>query len=77
MHWIENGVRKPYANRILPITEEIASEAGVLTAEARRQGTTPELADTLIAATARVLNTQLVPLNRKHFEQFQVTLISL
>lgn len=55
--WL-HGLRGDNADRILPVTEEIAVLWGQMTADRRRGG-----ADSLIAATARVHNLIMVTRN--------------
>jgi predicted nucleic acid-binding protein len=73
--WLEDDVRKSYAGRILPITEEIASVCGRLIAELRKASETPGSNDCLLAATALVHGLKVATLNKKHFEKLGVELI--
>jgi len=57
-----------YQHRIVPISIEIAHQAGVFLHEAVRRGIQPGAEDALIAATARVMDLQLVSRNRKHMD---------
>ncbi len=75
--WLLNDVADVYEGRILPITGAIADLAGRIGAAAKQAGYTVELADVLIAATAREHGLGLVTLNRKHFERLGVELVAL
>lgn len=72
--WLVADIRRGYAGRILPITEEIADMCGRLIARGKKEGTIPEANDALLAATAMVHGLQLATLNRKHFERLGVEL---
>jgi predicted nucleic acid-binding protein len=73
--WLERDIRRGYAGRILPITEEIADRCGRLVAQMRRDAKTPATNDMLIAATAQVHSLQLATLNRDHFEGVDLELV--
>jgi predicted nucleic acid-binding protein len=73
--WLLNDVAEAYEGRILPVTAAIADLAGRVAAAAKQDGYTVELADVLIAATARVHGLAVVTLNRKHFERLGVELV--
>lgn len=72
--WLVSDIHRGYAGRILPVTEEIADTCGRLIAQARKTGTTPEMNDVLIAATALVHELAIATLNRKHFVRLGVKL---
>lgn len=61
----------------LPITASVATRAGGLKAELRRQGQTRTLADMLIAATALEHGLRLATDNRKDFAGTGVSLLDL
>jgi predicted nucleic acid-binding protein len=73
--WLVADIRRGYAGRILPITEEIADVSGRLIAKGKKEGAIPEANDALLAATAIVHGLQLATLNRKHFERLGVELV--
>lgn len=73
--WLENRLRPAFAGRILPVTEDIAELSGQLLANTKRAGHMAEVADTLIAATARVHGMTVATLNWKHFEHLGVELV--
>lgn len=73
--WLGHDLRRGFAGRILGVDERIAEEAGRLTSKAKKAGATPEFADALIAATARVHGLRLATLNRDHFERLGVELV--
>ncbi len=75
--WLTEVIPNQYAGRILPVTSEIADEAGrMLTAE-RTAARTPDLADLLIASTAKAYGMYVATLNRKHFELLGVKLVDV
>ncbi len=65
--WLQADVRFWFGERILPVTEAIATRWGHLAAEARQQGTTLPVVDGLIAATALHHGLTLVTRNTKDF----------
>lgn len=73
--WFEAEVRGVYAGRILPVTEEIADLCGRFVAAMRKAGTTPDLNDMLIAATAVVHGLKLATLNVEDFKKLPVELV--
>jgi predicted nucleic acid-binding protein len=58
----------------IPVDEAMAFKAAEYWREFRRQGVTLGQADTLIAATARVLNIILVTYNRDHYPMKDIEL---
>ncbi len=73
--WLGRDIRRGYAGRILPITEEIADRCGRLVAKIRRDAKTPAMNDMLIAATAQVHGLQLATLDWDHFEGLDLQLV--
>lgn len=73
--WLERRLRPAFVGRILPVTEKIAELSGQLLAETKQKGHMAEVADTLIAATARVHGMAVATLNHKHFEWLGVELV--
>jgi len=73
--WLEDFVLKQFAGRILPIDATTAERSARLVAAAKKKGHTADLADALIAATARVHNLQLATLNQPHFKPLGVDLV--
>jgi len=73
--WLEVRLRGEFAGRILPVTVEIAELSGRLIADEKKASHTADIADTLIAATARVHGLKLATLNRAHFERLGVELV--
>lgn len=74
-YWLEQDLRRGFAGRVFIVDERIAEEAGRLTSIGKKAGAWPELADALIAATARVHGLKVATLNRKHFEPLGVELV--
>jgi len=74
--WLGRDIRRGYAGRILPITEEIADRCGRLVAQLRRDAKTPAMNDMLIAATAQVHGLHLATLNVDDFEGLGLQLVS-
>lgn len=66
--WLEDFVLKQFAGRILPIDTAIAGMSARMAAAARKKGHTADLADALIAATARIHSLKLATLNTTHFK---------
>jgi predicted nucleic acid-binding protein len=73
--WLLTDLIEGFAGRVLPVEIAIADECGRLVVVARRLGHTPDLGDTLIAATANVAALKLATLNRKRFERLGVELV--
>jgi predicted nucleic acid-binding protein len=73
--WLVDSVRRGYRGRILPVSEEVADMCGRLIAKAKSEGSTPDVNDALIAATARVHGLTVATLNRTHFERLGVELV--
>ena len=74
--WLEDRVLRRFSGRILPIEERIADKCGKLFAAAKLAGNNLDIGDVLIAATASVHNLKVVTLNRKHFENLGIELVS-
>ncbi|MFZ5807499.1 MAG: type II toxin-antitoxin system VapC family toxin [Verrucomicrobiota bacterium] len=53
-HWLEKDLRQRFQNRILPISEEIAIQWGMIQGHAEKIGRRLPTLDSLIAATALV-----------------------
>lgn len=64
------------ACEIVPVTQPIAERAGVMRGELRARGITRSQADTLIAATAQVLDLTLVTRNVRDFEGLRIDLLN-
>ncbi len=74
--WLERDLPLAFAGRILPVTAEVADQAGRLVAAGRQKGAEPELADALIAATALVHGLRVATLNGKHFQLLGAGLVT-
>jgi len=61
---------------VIPVTQLIAERAGTLRGHLRRRGITRTQADTLIAATAQVMDLTLVTRNVRDFEQCGIKLFN-
>ncbi|NOT41903.1 MAG: type II toxin-antitoxin system VapC family toxin [Alphaproteobacteria bacterium] len=72
--WIA-GIRAQFAGRILPVTEDIASQSGRLRALAEAQGRPTEAVDTMIAASAISRGAAVATRNISDFTPLGVTLI--
>lgn len=67
-----HGVRRLFdALTVVPVSDEIAKDAGALLRRHRRSHPGIDLVDYLIAATARSVRADLVTLNVKHFPMFK------
>jgi predicted nucleic acid-binding protein len=73
--WLEVQLRQQFIGRILPVTAEIADQAGRLIAFEKKAARTPDIADVLMAATAIVHGMAITTLNHKHFETLGVELV--
>ena len=74
--WLTYDLPRHFAGRLLAVDERIADEAGILTAMSKKKGAEAELADALIAATAKVHKLRLATLNREHFERLGVEMVT-
>jgi predicted nucleic acid-binding protein len=73
--WLQDFVLRVFADRILSVDGVVADASGRLVALTNKKGHTAELADALIAATAKVHGLKVATLNRKHFERLGVELV--
>ena len=73
--WVTESLPGSFADRVLPVSSEIADVCGRLVARCQQDGHTPELADALIAATAVVHGMRVATLNVKDFERLGVKLV--
>lgn len=69
--WLEE-VFQAHEGRIIPVDKDVALQAGVLMANARAAGAEPDLADALIAATAKVHGMEVLTFNDADFRPMQV-----
>jgi predicted nucleic acid-binding protein len=74
--WLDIEVRAWFADRILPVTENIAERWGRMAAEAKKKGVTLAVVDGIIAATALEHGLTLVTRNTKHFDALGVALVN-
>ena len=72
--WIDL-LRAQFAGRIVPITEDIALQAGRLRAAAESQGRPTEAIDALIAASAISRGAAVATRNTRDFEPLGITVI--
>lgn len=63
--WLE-ATRQSFGARVIDIDSSVAEDWGTLDAEARRQGNPMQMADGLIAATARVHGLHVATRNVRH-----------
>ena len=73
--WLMRTLPRRYGERVLPVTKDIADEAGQMFAAEKFAGRTAHWPDLLIAATAKVHGLTVVTLNRKHYELLGVPLV--
>ncbi|MEI5680688.1 type II toxin-antitoxin system VapC family toxin [Mesorhizobium sp. CCNWLW179-1] len=71
------GLFSTYEDRILPIDAGVSAISGQLEAEAIAAGHSPGMADALIAGTAKAHDLTVVTLNLRHFEPFDINLMSV
>ncbi len=74
--WLDRDLRSRFSGRILPVSEDTATEWGLLSGEAKQNGISAPVIDTMLAATAREHNLVLVTRNTKDFEPFSVHLFN-
>jgi predicted nucleic acid-binding protein len=74
--WMETTLRPFFADRLLPVTEQIAERLGVWTGQAKSKGFTVEMADGIIAATAFEHDLTLVTRNVRDFAVFGLPLLN-
>lgn len=74
--WLENDLRDRFANRLLPVSVEVADRWGVLMAAAKQSGRSVSLADGFLAATAMVHALQIVTRNVRDFEGLGVKIFN-
>jgi predicted nucleic acid-binding protein len=72
--WLRDELLADYADRILPVTVEIADLCGRILGSKATRAFHPDVSDAYIAATARVHGLKVATLNRKHFEKLGVEL---
>jgi predicted nucleic acid-binding protein len=73
--WLGEDLIVQYADRILPVTLEIADLCGRILGGKVARALHPDVSDAYIAATARVHGLKVETLNRKHFEKLGVELV--
>jgi predicted nucleic acid-binding protein len=67
-----HGVRRLFdALTVVPVTDEIAKDAGALLRQYRRSHPEIDLVDYVVAATARSAGATMSTLNVKHFPMFE------
>ena len=74
--WIQSTLRPWFANRILPVTEEIVDRWGILAAEAKNRGAALPVVDGLLAATALEHDLTLLTRNVRDFAGTGVTVLN-
>ena len=74
--WLDNQIRLPFADRILPIDEKVALMWGRLSGVGERFGKPRASVDALIAATAGAYQLSIVSRNVKHLSGMGVEVIN-
>ena len=74
--WLDVELRARFANRLLPVEEEVALRWGLLAALAHRQGKPLSAIDGLLAATALSHDLTLVTRNISDFAAAQVPVLN-
>jgi predicted nucleic acid-binding protein len=75
-YWLKQDVRLWFAERILPVTEEIAERWGSISAAVKRRGGTLSVVDGLMAATAIEYKLTVVTRNVKDFSELNTELFN-
>jgi predicted nucleic acid-binding protein len=70
--WLTHKVRPMFAQRVLPVTEDVMFKWRVLVEEGRKQGHTFSQPDLIIAATALEYDLTVVTRDRAGFERARV-----
>ena len=73
--WLEHDLPRMFSGRLLPVDGRVADEAGRMLARLKANNRRPDVADALIAATARVHQLKLATLNHKDFTDLPVELV--
>ena len=73
--WLTHDLKHGFASRILPVDDAVAEEAGRLISIGKQSGAKPDLADALIAATARVHNLKLLTSDQRIIDSRLVAVI--
>ena len=73
INWLEQYLSQ---HSVLPVTREIAEQAGAMRGNFSRKGIVREQADMLIAATAQAHNLTLVTRNTRDFENCGIGLLN-
>jgi len=71
-HWLEVELPTQYADRLLPISAEVAEIWGAMAAEAQLRGIAMPIIDGLIAATAKHHELTVVTRNVKDFRMWGI-----
>lgn len=74
-NWLEDDLYMQFFNRIIFFDLDIVGRYGNLMVKAKREGFSPGVMDTLIAATALANGMLIATLNRKDFERLGVELV--
>ena len=74
--WLEQYLLPLFVGRILPVTQSIADRWGVMSGERQLRGTSLNMADGIIAATALEHNLTVVTRNVKDFAGLGVVFFS-
>lgn len=75
-NWLDNDLMARFDGRILPITNDIATDWGLLSGRARHKGYSAPVIDALLAATARHHDLVLVTRNVGDFEPLGVNVVN-
>ena len=73
--WLESDIPRMFSGRLIPVNGRVADESGRMLALMKANNRRPDLADALIAATARVHGLDLATLNYKDFDGLPVELV--
>lgn len=74
--WLERDLHEWFANRLLPISEEISNRWGVLAATAERNGMPLAIIDGLLSATALQHDLTMVTRNTSDFRSADMRILN-
>ncbi|MFZ5557573.1 MAG: type II toxin-antitoxin system VapC family toxin [Pseudomonadota bacterium] len=74
--WLDQDLRRRFANRIIPVDLEIALAWGQVCGASEKKGVPLPVIDSLLAATASIRGLTLVTRNQKDFSVYPITVLN-